>query len=106
MSELVAPAFSGPENLLIMVKDICIILREWWDERCGFGGTFCVFEEVVFVKIGKDRIKEYEANHVEYITAIDVNYLMHLEGILKREKSDIQERHIAEILNVDEQQLK
>jgi len=66
---------------------------------CGFGGTFCVFEEAVSVKMGKDRIKEHEANQVEYITAIGVSCLMHLEGILKSHKSDIQVKHIAEILN-------
>lgn len=99
MSELVAPAFSKPEKLLNMVKDIQIMLPERWDECCGFGGTFCVFEEAVSVKMGKDRIKEHEANQVEYITAIDVSCLMHLEGILKRKKSNIQVRHISEILN-------
>lgn len=99
MSELVVPAFSKPEKLLNMVKDIQIMLPERWDECCGFGGTFCVFEEAVSVKMGKDRIKEHEANHVEYITAIDVSCLMHLEGILKRQKSDTQVKHIAEILN-------
>lgn len=99
MSELAVPAFSKPEKLLNMVKDIQIMLPERWDECCGFGGTFCVFEEAVSVKMGKDRIKEHEANHVEYITAIDVSCLMHLEGILKRQKSDTQVKHIAEILN-------
>lgn len=99
MSELVAPAFSKPEKLLNMVKDLQIMFPERWDECCGFGGTFCVFEETVSVKMGKDKIKEHEANRVEYITAIDVSCLMHLEGILKRQKSDIQVRHIAEILN-------
>lgn len=99
MSELGVPAFSKPEKLLNMVKDIQIMLPERWDECCGFGGTFCVFEEAVSVKMGKDRIKEHEANHVEYITAIDVSCLMHLEGILKRQKSDTQVKHIAEILN-------
>lgn len=99
MSELAVPAFSKPEKLLNMVKDIQIMLPERWDECCGFGGTFSVFEEAVSVKMGKDRIKEHEANHVEYITAIDVSCLMHLEGILKRQKSDTQVKHIAEILN-------
>jgi L-lactate dehydrogenase complex protein LldE len=99
MSELVAPLFSKPVQLLNMVNDLQIVLPERMDECCGFGGTFCVFEEAVSVKIGKDRIKEHEANNVEYITAIDSSCLMHLEGILKRQKSNIQIRHIAEILN-------
>ena len=69
------------------------------DECCGFGGTFCVFEEAVSVKMGKDRVAEHEANEVEYITGVDVSCLMHMEGILKRKGSNIKAIHIAEILN-------
>jgi L-lactate dehydrogenase complex protein LldE len=99
MSELVAPPFSKPEKLLKMVRGLKIALPQRWDECCGFGGTFCVFEEAVSVKMGKDRLTEHAANEVQYITATDVSCLMHLEGILKRQQSDIQVRHIAEILN-------
>jgi L-lactate dehydrogenase complex protein LldE len=49
--------------------------------------------------MGKDRIKEHAANEVEYITAADTSCLMHLEGILKRQGSDVKTIHIAEILN-------
>ena len=38
-------------------------------------------------------------NLVEYITGADVSCLMHIEGILKRNKSDIKKNHIAGILN-------
>lgn len=99
MSELVASPFSKPEKLLSMVKNLQIMLPERWDECCGFGGTFSVFEEAVSVKMGKDRIREHEENQVEYITSTDVSCLMHLEGILRRKKSDIRVIHIAEILN-------
>jgi L-lactate dehydrogenase complex protein LldE len=99
MSELVAPSFSKPEQLLSMVKGLQLSKPKRIDECCGFGGTFCVFEEAVSVKMGKDRIKEHETNEVEYITGGDVSCLMHLEGILKRQKSKVQTIHIAEILN-------
>jgi L-lactate dehydrogenase complex protein LldE len=99
MSELVEPEFSKPEKLLSMVKSLQISKPQRVDECCGFGGTFCVFEEAVSVKMGKDRIKEHLLNDVEYITGIDVSCLMHLEGILKRQNSKVQVKHIAEILN-------
>jgi L-lactate dehydrogenase complex protein LldE len=99
MTELVAPEFSKPEKLLSMVKDLQVIRPERKDECCGFGGTFCVFEEAVSVKMGKDRIAEHAANGVEYITGVDTSCLMHLEGILKRNGSKIKTIHIAEILN-------
>lgn len=99
MSELVAPAFSKPGKLLSMVKGLKLTLPERVDECCGFGGTFCVFEEAVSVKMGKDRINEHAANDVDYITGGDTSCLMHLEGILKRNGSKIKTIHIAEILN-------
>jgi L-lactate dehydrogenase complex protein LldE len=99
MSELVAPAFSKPEQLLSLVAGIQVVKPVRPDECCGFGGTFCVFEEAVSVKMGKDRLTEHAVNDVEYITGTDVSCLMHLEGILKRQGSKIQTLHIAEILN-------
>ncbi|MES1220530.1 MAG: (Fe-S)-binding protein [Bacteroidota bacterium] len=99
MSELMEPAFSKPEKLLSMVKGLQLSKPKRCDECCGFGGTFCVFEEAVSVKMGKDRIKEHAVNEAEYITAADTSCLMHLEGILKRQGSSIKTIHIAEILN-------
>jgi L-lactate dehydrogenase complex protein LldE len=99
MTERVAPPFSKPEQLLNMVQDITLLNPAREDECCGFGGTFCVFEEAVSVKMGKDRIKEHLDNDVEVITAADVSCLMHLEGILKRNHHAVRVMHIAEILN-------
>ena len=101
MSELVAPAFSKPEKLLGMVAGLELSKPKRVDECCGFGGTFCVFEEAVSVKMGKDRIIEHEANEIEYSTGADTSCLMHLEGILKRKGSKVKTIHIAEILNSD-----
>ena len=105
MSELVAPAFSKPALLLNSVKGLELSQPKRVDECCGFGGTFCVFEEAVSVKMGKDRITEHDVNEVEYITGADVSCLMHLEGILRRSGSKVKTIHIAEILNSDESNL-
>ncbi|MDJ1506033.1 (Fe-S)-binding protein [Xanthocytophaga agilis] len=99
MSERNEPSFSKPGHLLSMVKGLDLVQAERPDECCGFGGTFCVFEEAVSVKMGKDRIGEHVQNQVEYITGGDTSCLMHLEGILKRQQSPIRIIHIAEILN-------
>src|SRR5690606_15065198 len=102
MSELVSPAFSKPEKLLGMVKGLKILMPDRVDECCGFGGTFCVFEEAVSARMGQDRIEEHEKNDVEYITGADTSCLMHLEGILRRNNSRTRVMHIAEILNASE----
>lgn len=99
MTELMAPSFSKPETLLSLVEGLKLCTPVRVDECCGFGGTFCVFEEAVSVKMGKDRITAHASNNVEYITGGDVSCLMHFEGILKRSNSKIKTIHIAEILN-------
>jgi len=99
MSELMAPPFSKPVQLLNMVKKIQLIELDRKDECCGFGGTFCVAEEAVSVKMGKDRVADHSKHGAEVITGSDMSCLMHLEGILRRQKSPVQVKHIAEILN-------
>lgn len=99
MSELNAPEFSKPQQLLDMVKGIEMVELDRKDECCGFGGTFCVTEEAVSAKMGKDRVNDHTKKEVDYITGVDMSCLMHLDGILKRQKSNIKIVHIAEILN-------
>ncbi len=99
MSELNAPPFSKPQQLLNMVQGLEQISLDRSDECCGFGGTFCVAEEAVSVKMGKDRVTDHIKNGAEYITSSDLSCLMHLEGILHRNKSNVKVVHIAEILN-------
>ncbi|WP_184546396.1 (Fe-S)-binding protein [Mucilaginibacter sp. FT3.2] len=99
MTELVAPPFSKPTQLLSMVKGLELVPLSRADDCCGFGGTFCVVEEAVSSKMGKDRVNDHIAHGAQYITSADLSCLMHLEGILRRETSDVKVIHIAEILN-------
>lgn len=99
MTERILPAFSKPEQLLQMVEGLTLIELDRKDECCGFGGTFCVAEEAVSAKMGKDRVRDHVQHGADVITGADMSCLMHLEGILKRQKSTVQVKHIAEILN-------
>jgi L-lactate dehydrogenase complex protein LldE len=99
MSELVAPAFSKPAQLLDMVQGLELVPLGRQDDCCGFGGTFCVAEEAVSSKMGKDRVDDHIEHGAQYITSADLSCLMHMEGILRRQKSDVKVIHVAEILN-------
>lgn len=99
MSELVAAPFSKPELLLKSVKGLELFYPERKDECCGFGGTFCVTEEAISVKMGKDRIQQHLNNKVEVITGNDMSCLMHMQGIIERNELPLRIMHIAEILN-------
>lgn len=98
-SELVASPFSKPEALLKMVAGIDLIELDQKDECCGFGGTFAVTEEAVSAKMGIDRVNDHARHQAEYITGVDMSCLMHLDGVLRRQKSPMKVVHIAEILN-------
>jgi L-lactate dehydrogenase complex protein LldE len=80
MSELVAEPFSKPGKLLNMVEGLELISLTRTDECCGFGGTFCVTEEAISVKMGKDRVDDHLLHGAEFITGADMSCLMHLEG--------------------------
>ncbi|WP_242155841.1 (Fe-S)-binding protein [Aestuariivivens sediminis] len=98
-SERVGNHYSYMEDLLQQVKGVRIMPLNRADECCGFGGTFAVTEEAVSIKMGKDKIKDHLNNGVEIITATDMSCLMHLEGLIMRNKQPIKVMHIAEILN-------
>lgn len=99
MSERNDKPFSKLQDLLAMIDGIEVVLPQREDECCGFGGTFCVTEEAVSVKMGQDRINAHDANAVDYIIGVDTSCLMHMEGILRRQGSKVQVKHIVEILN-------
>jgi L-lactate dehydrogenase complex protein LldE len=101
MSELVAEPYSKPMQLLNLVKGIEMVQLTRPDECCGFGGTFCVSEEAVSAKMGKDRVEDHLLNGAQFITAADMSCLMHMEGILKRKNSKVKVLHIAEILTAN-----
>lgn len=100
-SELMIDIPSKWHKVLGMVDGIEIAELNRADECCGFGGTFAVAEEAISVKMGKDRLADFNAQEVEVLTSGDMSCLMHLQGIAKRQKSGPRIVHIANILNGD-----
>ena len=98
-SELVGEEFSVVTQLLKNVQGLEMIELERKDECCGFGGTFAVSEEAISVKMGKDRVRDHLENAAEVITGTDASCLMHLEGLVRRQKLPVKVMHIAQILN-------
>lgn len=98
-SERVLAQHSKLHTLLQMAEGIELVELSRPDECCGFGGTFSVNEPAISVKMGKSRIADHESKGVEVIAAGDMSCLMHLEGIIRRQKKKIKVKHIAEILN-------
>ena len=97
-SELNIPYDSKLKNLLNKISDINLVTLRREDECCGFGGTFSVQEEAISVAMGKDRIKDHINSSAQIITGADMSCLMHMDGIINRDKNPIKVMHIVEIL--------
>jgi L-lactate dehydrogenase complex protein LldE len=93
----IAP-FNKLQSLLAGLEGISFAGLERPDECCGFGGTFAVYEEAVSCMMGLDRIADHERGGAEVLTAGDMSCLMHLDGLIRRQKRPMRVLHVAELL--------
>ena len=99
-SELMGEPFNKSADLLSLVDGVEIVHMSRPDECCGFGGTFCVTDEAVSAKMGKDKVADYLTTAAEYVVSPDMSCLMHQMGIARREgMAGLQFVHIAQVLN-------
>jgi L-lactate dehydrogenase complex protein LldE len=97
-SELRIPSFDKVRLLLSELRDIQLVELERADECCGFGGTFAVNEEAVSCMMGRDRVADHRRAGAEVITGVDMSCLMHLDGLIRRDRHPLRVMHVAEIL--------
>lgn len=98
-SELHVPYSSKLRDLLSLVEGVEVAEPERRDECCGFGGMFSAEEGAVSVAMGRAKVQRHMATGAEYITGADSSCLMHMQGIIDREKLPVKTVHIVEILN-------
>ncbi|HZZ73485.1 MAG TPA: (Fe-S)-binding protein [Pirellulales bacterium] len=97
-SEMVGPTFNKGRQLLQSLEGIEFVTLTRPDECCGFGGTFAVNEEAVSCMMGLDRLHDHEQAGTQVLTANDMSCLMHLQGLILRQKKSIKVMHLAQIL--------
>jgi L-lactate dehydrogenase complex protein LldE len=47
--------------------------------------------------MGRDRVADHERAGTEVLTSTDMSCLMHLDGLIRREKKPLRVQHIAEV---------
>jgi L-lactate dehydrogenase complex protein LldE len=97
-SELNIPRYSKIKNLLSLIEGIEVTEPDKVDECCGFGGMFAIEEPAVSVCMGEDKVKNHIATGAEYISGADSSCLMHMQGIVTRNKLPIKLIHVIQIL--------
>jgi len=97
-SEVMGPRFSKAGKLLSSLEGLQLVELQRPDECCGFGGTFAVSEEAVSCMMGLDRVHDHQQSGAEVMTAGDMSCLMHLWGLIQRQRTPLKVMHVAEIL--------
>jgi L-lactate dehydrogenase complex protein LldE len=97
-SERNVKPFDKVARLLSSLEGITLLEPSRPDECCGFGGTFAVNEEAVSCMMGRDRLADHEGRGAEVVTGVDVSCLMHLDGLIRRERRPLRVLHVAQLL--------
>ncbi len=87
-----------PLQLLRQVSGLTLIEMGRSEECCGFGGTFAAKFSDISAAMGNSKAESVAATGAEFVTAIDPSCLLHLEGILGKQKAATRTIHLASIL--------
>ena len=87
-----------PLQLLRAVRGIDLVELPAAAECCGFGGTFAVKNADTSVAMGADKARHVRDTGAEVLVAGDNSCLMHVGGMLSRQRSGVRALHLAEVL--------
>jgi L-lactate dehydrogenase complex protein LldE len=88
-----------PRVLLENVQDAEIVEVNGANECCGFGGLFAIKMGDISGAMLERKLDAIEAAHVQTLVGCDVSCLLHIRGGLHRRGSQVQTKHLAEILD-------
>ncbi len=87
-----------PQRLLEAVRGLRLRPLPAAEECCGFGGTFAVKNADTSVAMGVDKVRRVRETGAEVLVAGDNSCLLHVGGILARQRAGVRVMHLAEIL--------
>jgi L-lactate dehydrogenase complex protein LldE len=87
-----------PRRLLEAVRGLRLVDLPMAEECCGFGGTFAVKNAETSVAMGSDKARRVRETGAEVLVAGDSSCLMHIGGVLSRQRAGVRVMHLAEIL--------
>ncbi len=88
----------APRKLLRNVKGLQLIEMNDNETCCGFGGTFAVKFEPISIAMAQQKITHAQATGAACIISTDSSCLMHIDGVIKKNKIPLQTMHIADVL--------
>jgi Fe-S oxidoreductase len=91
-----------PRRLLEAVRGIELVDLPHASECCGFGGTFALKNADTSVAMGADKARHVRDTGAEVLVAGDNSCLMHVGGMLSRQRAGVRVMHLAEVLAATE----
>ncbi|MET4805853.1 (Fe-S)-binding protein [Limibacillus sp. MBR-115] len=87
-----------PRKLLNSVEGLQLTELRESEVCCGFGGTFCVKYPDISNEMVTSKVRDIEASGAKLLLAGDLGCLLNMAGKLKRLGSQVEVRHVAEVL--------
>ena len=87
-----------PTRLLQEVRGLTLLDLPQASECCGFGGTFAVKNADTSVAMGSDKVRHVRSTGAEVLVAGDSSCLMHVGGLMTRQRAGVRTMHLAEVL--------
>ena len=91
-----------PLRLLRRVRGIDLVELPAADQCCGFGGTFAMKNADTSVAMGSDKARHVRETGAEVLVTGDSSCLMHIGGLLSRQRAGVRPMHLAEVLAATE----
>ncbi len=91
-----------PLQLLRAVAGIQLVDLPAAEECCGFGGTFAVKNADTSLAMGSDKVRRVLQTDAEVLVAGDNSCLLHVGGLLSRQRAGVRVVHLAEVLAATE----
>lgn len=87
-----------PRRLLASIEGLELVEMDDSEVCCGFGGTFCVKYPEISTRMVDDKAAAIGRSGASMVLAGDLGCLMNMAGRLKRLDSQVEVRHVAEVL--------
>ncbi len=88
-----------PLELLKHVRGLQFVPMRDAEACCGFGGTFAVKYPLLSTSMGEYKVRQALAVDAEYVVMNDVSCMMHMQGIIDRQKLPLRALHIVHVLS-------
>lgn len=89
--------FDAPRKLMARVQGLELIEMQQ-TVCCGFGGTFSAKFPMISTAMGEVKCDLALDTKAEYIVSSDSSCLMHIQGLIDRQRRPLKTIHLAEIL--------